>query len=349
MRGIVSQTETINARVHDNISPKLYLFCNYDEGRRYWISEDGKYIYNVSNLYRVMIDTNYITGHAREILSGNDSGMWKRIASKIQYSELQNLIGLISCFRSVEAHNVSAANGYFQRQEKKEYDRWVLSVIKTDRPSTEAHYKALNMELEKISVRCENYIKMFLNYVEQASDKKEIAERWGKAIINKYSQTEDYLYGQMADMYLSLYHARRGYDTSENMNKNKMRNIIRNWIMNYYLKPYDAAKALIEENLRKNMGIIKSTEGRRKLQEQAEKKQEELNIKKEGILKEISDWSHLRTTDYLLPKHFSCFFLEKTMPELIEKLMTDHPEYTLLPQDILQSLVYIYMREFIFK
>lgn len=345
MRGIVSQTETINMRVHDNISPKLYLFCNYDEGRRYWISEDGKYIYNVLNLYRVMIDTNYITGRAREILAGNDAGRWKRITSKIQYGELQKLTGLISCFRSVEAHNASDANGYFQVQEKKEYDRWVLSVIKTDRPSTEAHYKALNLELEKISIQCENCIKLFLNYVEQAPDRKEIVERWGKAIINKYSQTEDYLYGQMADLYLSLYPAGRGYSAYENIDKNRMRNIIRNWIMSYYLEPYDRAKDLIEEELQKKMAIVKSTEGRRALQEQAKKKQEELNIKKESILQEISAWSHIHKIDDLMPKHYSCFFLEKTMPELIKKMMADNPEYTFLPQDILQSLVYTYMRE----
>lgn len=345
MRGIVSQTEAINKRVHDNISPRLYLFCNFDEGNGHWISEDGKFLYDVLILYKVMIDANYITGHARTILASGDSKRWKSIALTIQYDELQKLTDKINCFRTVEAHNVNERNGYFQKQTVEEYHRWVFSVINANIPSTEAHYKALNMELEKISIQCENCVTLFLDYVEQAPDKEDIVERWINAIINKYSQKEDYLYGQMADMYYSLYSLRTGHNVPKNVNKDQMRFILSNWLMNYYIEPFDKAEEIIEEEYRKKVEIVKSMEGRETIQKLAQQKKSSLNDQKERILRDICEWSHLQSADELRPKHYSHYFLEKTMPELVKKLLITHPEYSLLPQDILQLLIYTYLSE----
>lgn len=345
MRGIISQAEAINIRVHDHICPELYLFCNFDEGICWWISEDAKYLHHVLNLYKVMIDTNYVTGRSKLILANNDNIRWRDIKQKIAYDDLKRLTDSVNCFRSVVAHNISESNGYFQKNEMEEYRQWVFSVIHTDRPTTDTHFSALNAALEKISLQFEKYIGLFLDYVEQAVDKDDIVERWKNAIINKYVQKEDYLYGQMADMYFLLYRERYRRDVPKGMDKSQMRSVISKWIMNYYIEPYVKAEEIIENECHRKEGIVKSEEARIALRKQAKRKKDSLTLQKEEKLKLIYERFHLGSVEELCRWHYSQYFLEVTMPECIKELLEKNPNCSLLPQEILQLFINTYMRE----
>lgn len=248
MKGIVSQADALNARVRERISPRLYIFCNY-ENRCWAISQEGQFWHQILNLYKVMIDTNYVTGRAKEILTDNNMCQWKDVRRKIQYDDLKKLTDQISGFRSVEAHNISKYNGYFQALDMKEFRQWIFSIIHMEKPLTEDHFKILNRELEKMSIQLEKYIILFLEYVERAEDKEEIIERWENAIISKYTQKEDYLYGQMAEMYISVYATKMGKSLSQHVDKGSIRYNIQNWIMNYYIQAYEEAEKMLDEGV----------------------------------------------------------------------------------------------------
>lgn len=347
MKGIVSQADAINARIKERISPRLYMFCNYED--KCWaISQEGQYRHQILNLYKVMIDTNYVTGRAKAILTNNNSSQWKAARMRIRYDDLQKLTDQISSFRTVEAHNTSKNNGYFQVLDVEKYRQWLFSVIHTEQPLTEDHFKTLNEELEKISIQVEKCVILFLEYVEQARDREKIIERWESTIINKYTQKEDYLYGQMADMYTSLCAARTGESASRRIDKSMMWHNIQIWIMNYYVQPFEKAEEVLVADYHRKEKIVKGVESRNALYDQLQKKKAELEQKKQERLQPIYEWSHLKTVEQLRLKNYCDYFLKVTMPELIKCVLKENPNCSLLPQDLLQTMIYTYMRDLVF-
>lgn len=343
MRGIVNKADLINKRVQENISPQLYLFCNIEKERDCWISEDGKYLHNILQLYKVMIDTNYITEHAKTLLAGDNFEEWRRIKSQIRYDELEKVTNYVRCFRSVEAHNIHEGNGYCENLEFIEYNNWVFSVIH-QKPSTQVHYKQLNEKLEDLSEQLENCIIVFLDYIENANNKEEIIKRWEKLIINKYIQKEDFLYGQMGNLYFPLYADKKRKNVPKNVSKSQMRYIIKNWIRNYYLQPYEKAIKEIEDECNRRKKMVKSIEGKEALQRQAKEKIDKLQEKKDKeIITPICKYMNIDDMDEIKIEDYSKYFLQKTLPILINKIIQVNPDITLFPQDILQRLIREYM------
>jgi hypothetical protein len=260
-----------------------------------------------------MIDTNYITRRAKYILAGGDKRKWdgrNGIEEQIRYKKMCGLTKQIGDIRSVEAHSVTAKNGFFQEQQIENYKAWISNVIEPDvMPSTIAHYRALNVELEKISIELESCVELFLDYVEHATDKAQIVERWQAVIIDNYCQKEDYLYGQMAQMFSmihlqihgclpKMYKSRKG--VTYGLTDGDMRMILADWIRFYYLESG-----------------------------------------KPDIQADVANWSHLNNVSDLKPEHYVQYFLGNTMRGMLYNILQTQTggNVNLLPQDILQKLI----------
>lgn len=119
------------------------------------ISEDGRYLLNIQDLYKFAIDSSCIIKQYRRIIPQSDHR---------QFAQLRKLLDQISTFRTVFDHNISNKDGQLSVDEMARYMAWVRTTIGKSAPEAEDDYKTLNQKLSDMATELLHLLERFIHY-----------------------------------------------------------------------------------------------------------------------------------------------------------------------------------------
>lgn len=323
--------EYLNQLVQQLIDPRLYLLCNYEPTIGHAISEDGRYLLNIQDLYKFAIDSCGIIKQYYDFLPKDEAWTectnWLILQSKINH------------FRTVFDHNTNENDGRLSAEAKEAYMNWVLSSIGKPDPETLDDYKQLNEKLREMAEELRCCFESFIRCVAKNPNRDQVVRQWIDKTLYWYSNnTKTNIYkGHLIENYtaraaacnMNIYHPR----FIEYRGKN-----VRDWIANLQIHPIkseirqlereiDANRRILAgQNLRSPLSPAYAAEFRRTLEE------------KERKLSELK--SELDRAQTVHSKELENQFyrnLERQLKETVEYLDQEGEAYTLLPQDLIQA------------
>lgn len=332
---VVSATDAqaLNLAVQRAIDPRLFLFCNFEPTVSYAISEDGKYLTGIQDLYKFALDSNCVIKH-----------YWKFIPdeNRHQFERLRETLDNIRMLRSVADHNQSEHNGKLERKRLEDYSRWLNGYINKPEPESQEDFSKLNQVLQDMAKDLLADLGTFIECVRNAPKKSDIVNSWIDETLRWYcSNTKTDIYiGQLMDTYISKAIAKEGSWPSDR--DRYLRSTIRIWIkqaLHYHVEVrlYD-----VSEKSR----CAPSMDAGARTSESETDLEYPFALPKKEQLEELDDLDDLegRNRAQFIRKLDDLFFggLAARLRATMAYLDNAEIEYTLLPQDLLQEEIELF-------
>lgn len=240
----------LNARVQEEIDPRLFLTANFKLPADVPPSPDGKYYQYVQTLYRFAIDTSAIIRRAYgSFVINNRIPEDKRPKSQclsnadgrfddLRSDDIERPLGCIQVVRACIDHNVSEDNGAFEKDEEDNYKKWLIGALDDgkEKPEDRDDYDRLCVVLELMADRLVDALSGLITAIAalDPAEKQEVVKYWIDATLEWYgnSQTRhDFYLGQMAQFYEADAIARR---RSGGLDKRRLRTSLEIWLRNYF-------------------------------------------------------------------------------------------------------------------
>ena len=322
--------EDLNQLVQKLIDPRLFLLCNYEPTIGHAISEDGRYLLNIQDLYKFAIDSCPVIKRYYDFVSGvwPDSRKWESLQGKIQ------------AFRTVFAHNTSEKDGLLSAETMDAYMIWVRAAIGKLEPETLDDYGLLNKKLSEMAEELRCCFESFIRCVAQQPDRRKVVDTWIQNTLYWYTHNTkvDIYKGCLIQTYTAKA-AEAHMDISHpSFNQYRAQNV-REWIA--CLKIFH-----IEERIRElEKGIAAKEDliaGKKLLAPLPPAIIAKCRLEVEGMKKERS--TQQRELDSMQDKKVKKDTEQKFYSNLQNQLLQTKDyldkegiEYTLLPQDFLQE------------
>lgn len=331
----VDVAHRLNEIIQNTLDSRLFLFCNYEPTNPPAVSEEGKYLVAVQDLYKFAIDSSCILKKYDDYLP---------FAFRPSYSRIGEIVAFIGEVRTAIDHNRSDDNGWFEQNSIEYYTQWMLKVIGKDVPDCEEDYAQLNLALEAIANELIRVVERFANHFSSRTDKEKVINCWVNETLRWYTQTSksDIYRGQMVNAYVARI-VGEGRSIQDWSRKTMFERTSR-WISNLYFYPIQEKKdklvaeikalelALSPENPKADILFSRLSDAQKETVK--EKLIQELESKKKER-KEITR----QLTNSSIPNPDKKFFtdLGKQIKETMDILEQKGISYSLLPQSILQE------------
>lgn len=336
----MNEVDRLNHRVKDEISGRLYLFCNYNSDIVTSISVDAKFKDGVLELYKILIDTNSILTKIKYIIFGDPyTPEWKDFTSRTGYYTLTNHLELINTLRSIYGHNNDERNGLLEQIQIDNHNNWLKGILGKDKPSSEEDFVKMLNTLGTISKECSTSIDRIITYISESSEKEMIARRWEEAILDWYNKKRDIFLGQLGSAWWSKKINESGNRYNMPIRKNELLYQLRVWIKNYYEQPYlDELKQL--DKLKAEFSAkISNPSDMQKLHEQMEAKVKSCHTRHAAVLADIRRICRKKDPEAVLQdQDYSDYFFTVSLSALIRDTLQKY-DCNLLPQDLMQLII----------
>jgi len=231
------RAELLNASVIKCVAPHLFLVCNFQPVPVSTISEDGRFLSDVQDLYRLAIDSGSVIRNIGDILyKKNASAKTSAIDTAIR--EVKEALKIIKLLRAMIDHNNSAENGYEQQEQIFEYENWMKRCIVKPVPETEEDYVKLNRALSGVAEQLINNLEKIISEISQLppQTKQTVVSNWEEEIYSYYTRRIGNVYiGQLEQEYIARATAYNGRSFRFHNNKHS---IIEAWIANMNRNAY---------------------------------------------------------------------------------------------------------------
>lgn len=332
--------QDLNSAVQRDIDPRLFLCCNYEPTRIYVISEEGKFLTAIQDLYKFALDSSCIIKHYRSFLCTKEA--------RDCFKELREILNQIDLLRSMTDHNQSVQNGRLAKNRLDSYSVWIQRYLGKDMPESQEDFSVLYRQLCKMAESLIKYLEEFVGYLGELPDKEGIVNKWINRTLQWYcnnTKTEIYK-GQLMDIYIANTR-NRGKDYSELYHSRVLHRKINKWIEAAIFYPIEQRLEVIEEEIQSVQTALcannpmvqmlrsKITEEEfEALQAKFQNTLEESLRQKEALQKERGE---LEKEVGEQPEDYFFKGLEKQLRNTMAWLDEQGISYTLLPQDLLQQ------------
>lgn len=336
--------QALNREVQKRIDPRLFLCCNYEPTVSYAVSEDGKYLIAIQDLYKFAIDSSCIIKNYRHFLP-------KKVIN--QFDRLQNILDKISLLRCIYDHSQSVQNGRIEQERLESYDIWLNKVLNKSTPETPADFALLNQTLSDMANELLLLLNQFIFCVSQNPNMQEVTTAWINRTLHWYcSNTKTEIYkGQLMDAYIANANA-NGKDYPRLYSSKSLNRKIRQWIENalYYpidreLKEIDNKITLADNVLNGNGPWVQAIQAKTSAEKFTELKENFRQQRDENLQRRFSLLQSKQDLEQRLngnPLDFFFTNLEQQLHNTMLKLDTEQISYTLLPQDLLQEDIHMF-------
>lgn len=331
--------EELNILVQKLIDPRLYLLCNYEPTIRHVISEDGRYLLNIQDLYKFAIDSSCIIKQYRRIIPQSDHR---------QFAQLRKLLDQISTFRTVFDHNISDKDGQLSVDEMASYMAWVRTTIGKSAPEEEDDYKTLNQKLSDMATELLRLLEKFIHSASKIPDRRSVVQSWIDITLYWYSNNSktDIYKGNLIGAYIANSKAADTNTDDMYWLRGTPRKVCR-WIEEALFYPIQSKIGKTTKEVGYLNDILEGKlprfeDARRKLS--PAKAEEMLNQFRQSLKEKQQELDRLESElDLLVEKYggdpVKYFYrnLENQLRETMDSLDQCGNSYTLLPQDLIQE------------
>lgn len=329
----------LNKLVQRLVDPRLYLLCNYEPTIRHAISEDGRYLLNIQDLYKFAIDSSGIIKQYRKIIPYDDQR---------QFYPLLQLLDQIGAFRTVFDHNISDNDGQISVNEMARYTTWVRSVIGKPNPETVDDYKTLNQGLSDMATKLLFFLEKFIRRASTIPDRKSVVSRWIDMTLYWYSNNTktDIYKGNLIGAYIANSKA-ADTNTDDNYWLKGISRKVRRWIedaLPYPLQSKIDQTTLAIEEFNDILNGKNARFEKRRCELSSEQEKEIMENIRSALGEKRQELNQLQNELRLLEEKIGSdpikyFYrnLEKQLRETMDCLEHDDISYTLLPQDLIQE------------
>jgi hypothetical protein len=336
----MDEVDRLNNRVKNEISGRLYLFCNYNSDIITSISVDAKFKDGVLELYKILIDTNSILTKIKYIIFGDPyTTEWKDFTNRTGYYTLTNHLELINTLRSIYGHNNDERNGLLEQIQIDNHNNWLKGILGRDKPSTEEDFAKMLTALSTISRECSNSIDRIITYITESSEKELIARRWEDAILDWYNKKRDIFLGQLGSAWWSKKINESGNRYNMPIRKNELMYQLRVWIKNYYEQPYSDELNQLNKVKAEYMMKLSNPVDVQRFTEQMEITVTDCNTRHAAILTDIRRVCRKKDKESALQdQDYSDYFFAVSLSALIRDALRKY-DCNLLPQDLMQLVI----------
>ena len=229
---IISTAEAnrLNGIIQSTLDNRLFMFCNYEPTMSLAVSEQGRFLLAVQDLYKFAIDSCFVLKNHNWC-----TFIPKRMQSN--YSRIDEIVAFISGLRSAIDHNQSVANGWLEQQYIASYKEWLLAVISKEAAECEEDYFTLCLELETIADELIRITEMFAYQFSSQTDKQRIIDNWVSETLKWYTTSKQDIYrSQMIDAYIARIEGKG--KIIKDLSRATMFNRTTRWIKKKYHYPF---------------------------------------------------------------------------------------------------------------
>ena len=338
----------LNKSVRSSIDGRLFICCNYSPTVNCAISEDGLYFTAFQDLYKFAYDTSCIIKNYYRFLSLED---------RKKFDILQRCLDDIQLLRSVQSHNQNEKNGRIEQRRLQQYEHWVEKVLQKKAPQTQEDFAALNQKLKNIAENLLGQLRKFITHISNSSNKTESIQTWIDLTLFWYStNTKREIYrGQLENEYILRTRAANGAGIDDYHKPFILRRKIKNWIEAALYAPINKELENVEDKLNQiskvldNPSVLQSTldkmseEQSTVFQQYLQEQKKQLEQKKASIRQNRKDLKEkIEKKGNVLDYFYSQ--LKDQLQDMVNKLDGSDPDYSLLPQDLMQE----HIKEFFF-
>lgn len=235
--------DKLNKKVQQLIDPRLFVCCNFEPTPCLAVSEDGKYLIGIQDLYKFFIDSSCIVKNYYRLIPPT---------FKSRFFEIEKRLHEIEMLRAVTDHNQSDENGWLERERLDAHQKWMLTVLGKPAAETVEDFAVLNRQLEVIAKSLLAQVDSWIVFVSQQPDRAAIVDKWIETTLYWYSHNTkvDFYKGQLIDVYMANA-GRRGVINTSRYTRMQIYGSINRWIRAALFHDIDADIEEKRENLRK--------------------------------------------------------------------------------------------------
>lgn len=191
------EANEINDEVKTQISPNLFIFCNYSPIPSEITNDTGGlFLLKLNNFYRLLVDSGWVIKKLAYIYSGQEG--CDLSALPFSKPDIDNIYNTLSDLRTVFCHNITLHNGED-------------SIINNVRKWFSQHMESNIVDFHDCINQIDNDAKtiidicsVFINGVKTLSDieREAVIDRWKSAIIEHYKKKHDIFLNMLGKYYL---------------------------------------------------------------------------------------------------------------------------------------------------
>lgn len=303
------------------IAPHIFLFCNYNPNLLSPISEDGKFLLGVLNLYKLTNDASLAKG----VCSIAKEHGWRSLSDK-----LGDIIRHAEFLRGALAHNYSfrgsSPNSMWL------YNCWVKEKTGQSKLTMLVDYgKALDA-IENLGQGLTTVLEDFLHQASNCGDQVSIIKAWEEKIVSFYfggGKGETIIKQQLRE-FIHAKLAEGGAGKSEINSLYYTNSQLATWAKKFYLDKFDSSLKKYEVLV--NMKLCRET------LENIAKKCQELEVGKETKQKEIAN-AQKRNVDELSRYDYLDYYINQAKGRMEIALQNPSQIETLLPEGFIADMV----------
>lgn len=175
------ECERINEYIRKNIDSRLFVFRHYNPESYKVFGIDARFLKEVANYYKMMLDASLCKKFAHEILQNN----YHKYEEDIKI--LKDNYRLANCLRTALAHNQSSED-YNDDEMKgsKEWLRKTIGFMDADEITDAGQYEEPIEKLEKNACDVIEAMNNIIRLVERDDDRAKIVDEWINSILEEY-------------------------------------------------------------------------------------------------------------------------------------------------------------------
>lgn len=322
-----------NKRVQNEIDGRLFFFCNYQPTVFPAVNEDGYFKNSVMDLYKFALDSTFLY---KKLTRKNNGYLNKTEIEK--FDNIRDIIDQISMLRSVFGHSQSEENGFNEKNLLEQADLWVAQKLgKSTGIESSEDYAKLNAVLESMAKVLLDETDRLINFLKTHARKENIKEKWIDDTIEWFADTSksSIFRGVLMDNYIARAAAKGNYPAVNELNRK-----IDKWIHYAYTYPIDCAikkkkdekNSLVTYNENVARVLVGMTAAQRaKFDQHINEQKNKLNKELDDLMKEKKNAPN--------SKQFHKYHLKGVLEETKRDLENAGEEYTLFPNDFIQSSI----------
>lgn len=302
----------LNNEVQGKIAKHLFLLCNYNIESLKAFSEDARFFQAALNMYKFIVDAG-ICGNLKTLGRGN----------KVQWNDrrFNEISDIIVAIRTTLCHNVDELNG--TDEDKIKAIEWLQRVIGKKEITCASDYEVATNELISYGAECVSILEDFICKAALVVDVQKLIREWEEIILNFYRRgnSKNIFEAQL----IMAYYAKSGGG------RKPLKSIVADWVKKMInmneISTIDSMSQALEIRGLPNKTLIS-------IKEKIKDAEEEIRKREQKIILE------LRTTKTELNSYDYMDYYIRTIPKKIsDKLYAGNVD-SLLPQDIVQQIIF---------